>query len=110
MPAAGRADRGETTLAPAVFERIAARVAGEVDGIVGEVRTAGASASVDDGGVVLDLTVNVAYPQPAGQVAERVRDRVIARVGELTGRPVRQVNITVAELVVPEPPRRPRVR
>lgn len=111
-------ERGTTTIAPAVFERLAARAAAEVAGVEGEVHTglgrflpwatgspAEASAEVDDESVVLDLTFNVAYPEPVRQVAERVREHVADRVESLTGRTVRQVNITVPELVSCNPGR-----
>ena len=120
--------RGVTTVAPAVFERIAARAASEVDGVEGTVSSglgrflpwAGGTpveAEVDvdtrdqdqdQDAVALDLTLNVAYPRPVGQVAGHVRDRVIERIRALTGRSVRRVDVTVVDLVVPAP--RPRVR
>lgn len=68
-----------------------------------------ASADVGDNGVVLDLTLNVAYPEPVRRVAEEVRRHVAVRVQSLTGRVVREVNITVAGLIVPVR-HRPRVR
>jgi uncharacterized alkaline shock family protein YloU len=111
-------ERGATTIAPTVFERLAARAAAEVAGVEGEVQTglgrflpwttgspAEAAAEVDDESVVLDLTFNVAYPEPVRQVAERVREHVADRVGSLTGRTVRQVNITVPELILRNPRR-----
>ena len=107
-------ERGETTIAPAVFERMAARAATEVPGVTGEVQTglerfmpwatgapADATVEVDEAGLVLDLTFNVAYPEPVRQVAERVRRHVAERVGTLTGTAVREVNITVPELILP---------
>ncbi len=110
--------RGETTIAPAVFERMAARAASEVTGVEGEVKTgldrllpwtsgapADASVEVDDEGLVLDLTFNVAYPEPVRQVADRVRRHVAERVGALTGTTVREVNIAVPELILPAPRR-----
>lgn len=106
-------DRGATTIAPAVFEKLAARAAAEVPGVEGEVQTgagrfvpwtsgtpADASAEVNEDGVVLDLTFNVAYPEPVRQVAEAVRRHVAERVQSITGREVREINITVPELVV----------
>lgn len=112
-------ERGTTTIAPAVFERLAARAAAEVAGVEGEVQTgvgrflpwttgspAEATAEVDDESVVLDLTLNVVYPEPVRQVAERVREHVAGRVESLTGRTVRQVNITVPELISRNPGRR----
>lgn len=105
--------RGETTIAPLVAEKIAARAAAEVDGVGGVVETglgrllpwattherARADAAVDHGTVRVDLTVNVVYPQPVGQVASRVRERVTRRLAELCGLKVTEVNITVPELV-----------
>ena len=115
-------ERGTTTISPKVFERVAAHAAAEVPGVEGLVQTgvdrfwpwsdgspAEAAADVDDDGVVLALTFNVAYPQPVRQVTERVRTHVSERIRSLTGRRVREINITVAELVAP-PRRRPRVR
>jgi uncharacterized alkaline shock family protein YloU len=112
-------ERGSTTIAPAVFERLAARAAAEVAGVEGEVQTglsrflpwttgspAEATVDADDESVVLDLTFNVAYPEPVRQVAERVREHVAGRVASLTGRTVRQVNITVPELISRTPGRR----
>lgn len=115
-------DRGVTTISPSVFEKIAARAAAEVDGVQGEVRggldrllrpwtapsangPAAASADVEGDGVAFDLTVKVAYPVPVRRVASEIRRRVSTRVAELTGCGVREVNVTVAELVLDE--RRP---
>lgn len=110
-------ERGITTVAPTVFERIAAQAASELDGVEGTVSSGlgrflpwtsdvhvAADVDVDvrdPHGVALDLTLNVAYPRPVGQVAEQVRDHVTARIGALTGRPVLQVDITVVDLVAP---------
>ncbi len=112
-------DRGATTIAPVVFERLAARAAAEVAGVEGEVQTglsrflpwttgspAEATADADDESVVLDLTFNVVYPEPVRQVAARVREHVADRVESLTGRIVRQVNITVPELISRNPRQR----
>lgn len=127
QPATGHArpparERGTTTIAPRVFERLAAVAAAEDPGVEGAVQTgvgrflpwtagsaAEAAADVDDEGVALELTFNVVYPQPVRQVAERVRRHVADRVGSLTGRPVEEINITVPDLVVPRRSR-PRVR
>lgn len=115
-------DRGVTIVAPIVFERLAVRAATEVPGVEGEVRTgaarllpwvagasADASAEVADNGVSLDLTFNVAYPEPVRRVADAVRDRVTERIQTFTGRPVRKINITVPQLVRPVR-HRPRAR
>lgn len=115
-------ERGTTTIAPRVFERLAAMAAAEDPEVEGAVQTgvdrflpwtegspAEAAADVEDEGVVLDLTFNVAYPQPVRQVTERVRRHVADRVRSLTGRQVQEINITVPDLVVPRRSR-PRVR
>ncbi len=115
-------ERGTITIAPRVFERLAAVAAAEDPAVEGAVQTgvdrflpwtegspAEAGADVEDEGVVLDLTFNVAYPQPVRQVTERVRRHVADRVGSLTGRRVHEINITVPDLVVPLRSR-PRVR
>lgn len=120
-PTAPLVARGVTVVAPVVFERIAARAAAEVDGVEGTVSSGlarflpwtddapvEAEVSLNAQGqdsVALDLTLNVAYPRPVAQVAERVRDHVIERIGALTGRPVRRVDITVVDLVAPAPRR-----
>lgn len=118
IPATGSAlvtDRGETTIAPVVAEKIAACAAAEVDGVGGVLRTglsrllpwtpasgpASADAAIDHGAVTVDLTVNVLYPRPVGVVTAQVRDRVTRRLAELCGLQARQVNIVVPELVRP---------
>ena len=115
-PAALSTSRGRTTIAPGVVEKIAVRAAREVDGVAlvqtglsrllpwgpGDA-SAGAEAEVGRESVALDLTVSVTYPRPVGRVAAALRDHVIARIEALTGLAVRQVNISVAELV-PEAP------
>ena len=115
-------ERGTTTIAPRVFERLATMAAAEDPGVEGAVETgvgrslpwtvgspADGAADADDEGVVLDLTFNVAYPQPVRQVTERVRRHVADRIGALTGQRVHEVNITVEDLIVPRR-RRARVR
>jgi uncharacterized alkaline shock family protein YloU len=108
--------RGETTIAPVVAEKIAARAASEVDGVGGVLRPrlsgmlpwthaagrtgpASADAAVDGGTVTLDLTVNVLYPRPVGAVTAQVRERVSRRLAELCGLQAKEVNILVPELV-----------
>jgi len=108
-------ERGHTTIAPLVAEKIAARAASEVDGVGGVVRTglsrllpftsgagpASADAAVDGGTVAVDLTVNVLYPRPVGTVTAQVRDRVVTQLAQLCGLEARPVNIVVPELVRP---------
>lgn len=106
--------RGQTTIAPLVVEKIAARAATEVDGVGGVVRTglgrllpwvasdssSQVAADVHQDTVAVDLTVNVCYPEPVGRVTGNVRDRVMQRLAALTGLTATEVNIVVDELVV----------
>lgn len=112
---------GHTTIAPLVCEKIAARAASEVDGVrvvgTGLSRrvpwttspAAGAAADVDGQSVAVNLSLRLRYPAPAGETAARVRERVTLRLAELAGLTVREVTITVAELVADDRPRRSRV-
>jgi uncharacterized alkaline shock family protein YloU len=112
-------NRGETIITPLVVEKIAARVASEVDGVGGVVQTglsrllpwsvggdspARASAEVGGDTVTVDLTVNVVYPEPVAAVTNRVRADVTRRLAELCGLRATEVNIAVPALVAP--PRR----
>ncbi len=105
--------RGETTIAPLVVEKIASRAATEVDGVGGVVRTglgrllpwvagdssAQAAADVHQDTVAVDLTVNVRYPEPVRSVTANVRQRVVEQLASLTGLVATEVNIVVDELV-----------
>ena len=108
--------RGETLIAPSVVEKIATRVASEVDGVGGVVETglgrllpwtvgqpspARASAEVGSETVSVDLTVNVVYPEPVAAVTNRVREQVTRRLAELCGLRATEVNISVPALVIP---------
>jgi uncharacterized alkaline shock family protein YloU len=112
--------RGIIDIAPVVFEKIAMQATAEVPGVEGEVSTglerllpwasgspADAAVEMGDDDVALDLTFNVAYPEPVRRVADEVRRHVAGRIQSLTGRTVRYINITVPELVAPTG-RRPR--
>jgi uncharacterized alkaline shock family protein YloU len=122
-PASGAlsSSKGETIILPRVVERIAARAASEVDGVtaaqsgVGRIlsRPRGsepqASADIQAHRATVELSLAVRYPDPVRQVAEQVRERVVARVHELTGLGVGELNITVPELVADQGGRPPRV-
>ncbi len=122
LPRAGLiTSRGETTITPAVVEKIASRAASEVDGVGGVVSTglsrllpwavghaspARASAEVGGDTVSVDLTVNVVYPQPVAAVTNAVRGQVTRRLAELCGLRATEVNIVVPALVPPARRRR----
>jgi uncharacterized alkaline shock family protein YloU len=105
--------RGLLVLAPRVIERIAARVASEVDGVArrgsaSSSKGVQADAELDGSTATLALRLGVAYPSPVGRVASEVRRRVSDRVQELTGVAVTAVRVTVNELPAPAPPTRAR--
>ncbi len=55
-----------------------------------------------DGDVaVVDVTMAVTYPAPVADVAAAARDAIIARVAQLCGITVRQVDIRVSALLPP---------
>jgi uncharacterized alkaline shock family protein YloU len=98
--------RGQTKIAPRAVERIVARALGEDGGglhhVVRPVKgPAGGSkinVNVDGDLVTARVRMAVAYPEPVREVMARVRDRVRARVQDLTGLTVRQVDIEIARL------------
>lgn len=109
------AERGRTTVAPLVLERIAAHAAVGVDGVGGSARRAAGVAwgaekaeqavrvrAVVDGDLV-DLVVHlsVGYPVPVAAMADAVRAHLVGRVGELTGMAVGRVDIAVTALHCP---------
>ena len=108
-------ERGVTRIPDRVVERITARAAGEVDlasgltrrGVRRQLSRAGGRAAptvsvqVDGQLAIVRLGLAVTYPAPARQVARQVREHVTARVGEMTGLRVRQVDIEVTGLARP---------
>jgi uncharacterized alkaline shock family protein YloU len=114
--------RGETTIAPSVLATVAQRAAREVDGV--EVvstgglrglvdalrpdRPTGTRADVASQHTAVELTVAVSWPRPIRQVTDEVRRHVKARVHELTGYEVTDVDIVVDALPAPARPRRVR--
>lgn len=115
--------RGTTRIADKVVERIAARAVSEVARATGAPRVvfgqtlgsttektdARVSAQVDGEVVMVDVAMAVQWPAPIREVTQQVRERVAARVNELTGLSVLEVDIDVATLLTDEP-RAPRVR
>ncbi len=105
---AGNVSRGRTELEVKVIEKIAGEVAreesasgGASGGFLGIGTHADMSArpktSVELTGNVAALTIEVAmpYPAPLRQAAGHLRQRIMARVTELTGVEVRQVDIRI---------------
>lgn len=101
--------RGRVEIADRVPERIATQVIAEFEQAGGLTRRllglavmtgrSRVSARVDGSLVTMRVSVSVAYPAPIRQVVSQLRERVIERVGELTGLRVGQVDVEVAALV-----------
>jgi uncharacterized alkaline shock family protein YloU len=112
--------RGETTIAPSVVARIARRAATEVDGVdvvsggglrglleaLRPDRPTGARADMASRQTAVELTLAVCWPRGVRAVTNEVRRRVKARVQELTGYVVTDVDIVVDALPSPSPSRR----
>ena len=114
------ANRGRTTIADRVVEKIAARAVSEVDRASGAPRRLlgtsfgpatrpRADARVDGSTVSMRLSVSVEYPHSVRDVAAEVRERVARRVYGLTGLRVTGIDVTVPTFLT-ERPRAPRVR
>jgi len=113
-----RTDRGITTIAPAVVEKIAGRAATEIEG-VGVVAPAGlrklfsstpdpdtpadADARVGMERASVALTISVTYPAPVRTTSTQVRAAVAQRVEQFTGLHVSWVDVTVARLPASDP-------
>ena len=86
------ADRGQTVVARQVISKIATQAAREVTPVTRP------RADVDEfraGTATLELQVEVPYPAPLRQTADRLRAQVINTVGRLAGVRVRRVDIDV---------------
>lgn len=109
--------RGDTVIAARAVASIARQAAGEVEGVElvsrsglgsflagllpGGGGSEGASAEVGQGSTSLALHLSVGWPSPVGQVADSARRHVQARVSELTGYTVTEVDIVVDSLPAP---------
>jgi len=117
------ADRGRTTIADGVVEKIAGLAARDVVGVhtmgsglsrtFGAVRdrvpggasksaTRGVKAEVGEVQTALDLEIVVDYGVSIRDVAVAVRENVIAAVERMTGLEVVEVNIAVTDVKLPE--------
>ncbi|MDQ6698456.1 MAG: Asp23/Gls24 family envelope stress response protein [Actinomycetota bacterium] len=113
-----RTDRGITTIAPAVVEKIAGRAATEIEG-VGVVAPAGlrrlfsstpdadtppdADARVGMERASVALTISIRYPAPVRRTSTQVRAAVAEKVEQFTGLHVSWVDVTVAQLPTNDP-------
>jgi uncharacterized alkaline shock family protein YloU len=106
------AERGNTTLADKVVEKIAAHAATEVEHASGlrrhvagrelGTRSVRASATLDGHVAVLRLELAVDYPTPVKTVTRTVRAHVARTVEQLCGLRVDHLDITVAALRRPD--------
>lgn len=113
-------ERGSTTIADAVVEKVAAIAAREVTGVhelggqaaravgtvtqavgLGEQRSQGVSVEVGEREAAVDLTVVTEYGESIPQVASAIRENVIKRIEGITGLSVTEVNVTVNDLHFP---------
>ena len=129
-PAGGRSggvdlatEYGRTTIANVVVAKIAGLAAREVVGVHellpqgaggaiaglaqrvtggSDPRTQGVAVEVGEREAAVDLRLTVDYEVSIAQVAEAVRQNVIARVQGMTGLVVREVNIAVDDLFFPD--------
>lgn len=113
-------NRGRTTIDDRVIEAMAARITTEEPGVGGAARRVlGVAVTGEDvdrapqveatiAGEVVSLRVrlSVTYPAPVHAVTDRVRHRLMDRIGELTGKQVRMVDVVVAALHRPVSPER----
>ncbi|MBU7599717.1 Asp23/Gls24 family envelope stress response protein [Streptomyces sp. P38-E01] len=116
------ANRGQTTIADGVVEKIAGMAARDVDGVhemggglsrtFGAVRdkvpgggkavSRGVKAEVGDTQTALDLQLVVEYGVSIVDVANTVRKEVISAVQQMTGLEVVEVNIAVDDVKLPD--------
>ncbi len=101
-------ERGRTTVADKVVERIASIATSEIEGATdkrsGVLRAvrAGlprAEAVVAGGTSRIKVEVAATWPTPLSRVAGQVRDHVAERITTLTGMTVAAVDVTVADVV-----------
>ncbi|UQS23666.1 Asp23/Gls24 family envelope stress response protein [Amycolatopsis thermalba] len=105
-------ERGQTVLSERAVERIATMALTEVDGVGGAARRvlgiavdgedldrdAQVTARVRGDEITLQARLSVAYPAPVTATTEAARLHLVRRVGELTGRTVSRVDITITAL------------
>ncbi|MFI9718948.1 Asp23/Gls24 family envelope stress response protein [Streptomyces sp. NPDC052396] len=121
-PQVAPAERGRTTIADGVVEKIAGMAARDVMGVHamggGLARTFGAvrdrvpgggksvargvKAEVGEVQTALDLEIVVEYGVAIADVARAVRENVIAAVERMTGLEVVEVNIAVSDVKLPD--------
>lgn len=101
-------DRGRTTIADKVVERIAAKAAGEIEAVADtrggltrllRGRLPRASAVVAGSASRIQVEVAASWPTPMSSLATKVRDHVSERVTTLAGVEVMAVDVSIADVV-----------
>lgn len=114
-------EHGKTTIHNTVVAKIAARAAREVSGVreltsegvsgfagrvagqvTGGETTTGVNVEVGEREAAVDLGMVVEYEVSIPQLAEAVRSNIMSRVNSMTGLEVREVNINVIDLALPD--------
>jgi uncharacterized alkaline shock family protein YloU len=102
-------ERGRTTIADRVIERIAVQAVSEVGAAGGSVRRmlgvavggsgldrdAQVTAVIAGGAAALTVQLSVAYPASVAQTAREARRQLVQRIQDLTGHTVSRVDITI---------------
>lgn len=119
-------ERGRTTVKEGVVSKIAGEAAGEVEGVFmggGASRAAGGvlgsmtgsqspsqgiSAEVGRTETAIDVTMGIEYGGNIQELAEKVRRGITDRVEDLTGLRVKELNVTVSDVIFPEDDRKSR--
>jgi uncharacterized alkaline shock family protein YloU len=114
-------EHGKTTIHDVVVAKIAARAAREIPGVrdlvsegvsgfagrvadqvTGGESMAGVNVEVGEREAAVDLGLVVDYEVSIPRLAQAVRDNIMNRVNSMTGLQVREVNIDVIDLALPE--------
>ncbi|WP_165947301.1 Asp23/Gls24 family envelope stress response protein [Micromonospora sp. 15K316] len=98
-------DRGATRVTPDAVARLSAQAARQAPGVHSLVsvpaRPYGVTVRLDDRAVSVDVDVVTWYGRSVLTVADAIRDAVIDQVRSSTGLTVREVTVTVEDVVVP---------
>lgn len=115
-----QSERGSTTVKDGVVQKIAGTAAQEVEGVYmggsasraaggllegvtgSQSQTRGISVDVGQIEVAIDLTMGIDYGKNILQTTERIRNKVVERVENLTGLRVTELNVTVSDIVFPD--------
>ncbi len=115
-----QSERGTTTIAATVVQKVAGIAAREVPGVhslgggatralgavtqrvgIGDERSQGVSVEVGEREAAVDLTLVVEYGESIPQVCDQVRENIIKRIEGIAGLSVTEVNVTVNDLYFP---------